>query len=170
MSAAVISPCNTYRYRLERDVDQLTGGPVFAYFGINPSTADATADDATVRKWIGFTKVFGGSRFIVGNVFAHRATDVGQLATVHQPIGPENFAHLERIARDADVLVACWGDRDKVPRTLQHHIDRVAMFLQICAVEERKPLKAFGFTAGGDPKHPLMPGYDTKLVDWSPHQ
>ncbi len=45
---AVLSPCSLYRYRLERDVQ--LAGQVFAYFGINPSTADATLDDATVRK------------------------------------------------------------------------------------------------------------------------
>jgi hypothetical protein len=70
---AIISPCGLYRYRLERTVAMT--GPVYAFFGVNPSTADASIDDATVRKWIGFTKKWGGSRFIVGNVFAYRSTD-----------------------------------------------------------------------------------------------
>ena len=73
---AVISPCGLYRYRLDRVVGM--DGPVFAFFGINPSTADATENDQTVRKWIGFTKTWGGSRFIVGNVWPLRIT--GQLA------------------------------------------------------------------------------------------
>ncbi|VWD15224.1 hypothetical protein BCO71033_02740 [Burkholderia contaminans] len=30
-----------------------------------------------------------------------------------------------------------------------------------------KPVKVFGLTAGGDPKHPLMLPYDTPLVDWA---
>ena len=72
--SAVISPCGQYRYRPERDVPM--DGLTFAFFGVNPSTADATLDDATVRKWIGFTKVNGGRRLIVGNVFAVRSTDV----------------------------------------------------------------------------------------------
>ncbi len=78
-------------------------------FGVNGSTATATEDDHTVRKWIGFTKVNGGRRFIVGNAFAFRATDVRELATAVDPVGPENEIHLERIIRDADVLVPCWG-------------------------------------------------------------
>nr|UBL09545.1 Phage protein [Enterobacter cloacae] len=48
-------------------------------------------------------------RFIVGNAFAFRATDVRELATAVDPVGPENEIHLERIIRDADVLVPCWG-------------------------------------------------------------
>ena len=66
--SAVISSCGTYRYRLERDVSM--DGIVFAYFGVNGSTATATEDDHTVTKWIGFTKLNQGRRFIVGNAFA----------------------------------------------------------------------------------------------------
>ncbi|ETS31960.1 Protein of unknown function (DUF1643) [Photorhabdus khanii NC19] len=61
--SAIISKCGMYRYRLERDVQP--EGLVFGYFGVNGSTATATEDDHTVRKWIGFTKVYGGRRFIV---------------------------------------------------------------------------------------------------------
>ena len=155
---AVLSPCGTYRYRLERDVGM--DGPVFAFFGVNPSIADATINDQTVGKWIGFVKRWGGRRFIVGNVFAYRATDVRELRAVQQPVGPDNFAHLERIAADADVLVPCWGDRTKVPRSLHHHIDKTLAFLLTLG----KPVRAFGFSKRGDPLHPLMLGYDTKLV------
>jgi hypothetical protein len=81
---AIISACGAFRFRLERDVQM--EGLTFAYFGVNPSTADATSDDATVRKWNGFTKVNGGRRFIVGNVSAFRATDVRALgATLISP-------------------------------------------------------------------------------------
>ena len=58
-NTAVISPCGQYRYRLERaianpDPAGVFRGKVVAFFGINPSTADANIDDATVRKWTGF--------------------------------------------------------------------------------------------------------------------
>ena len=82
-------------------------GLTYAYVGVNPSTADAKVDDATVRRWISFTRTFGGRRFIVGNVFAFRATNVNvnALRSEQQPVGPENVAHLRAIAEDADVLV-----------------------------------------------------------------
>jgi hypothetical protein len=156
--SAVISDCGRYRYRLDRQV--ALSGPVYAFFGVNPSTADATVDDATVRKWIGFSKRWGAGRFIVGNVFAYRATDVRTLATVEDPFGPDIGEHVSRIIAEADVLVPCWGCTDKVPPGLRFAFD-VLLDQLLCA---GRPVKAFGFTAGDDPKHPLMLGYDTQLV------
>ncbi len=157
---AIISQCGLYRYRLDRTVGM--DGPSYAFFGINPSTADASADDATVRKWIGFTKTWGGSRFIVGNVFSYRATDVRELAKAWNPVGPENFPHLLRIANEADILVPCWGNRDKVPKNLRGRLDDVLAML----LATDKPVMHFGRTASGDPKHPLMLGYATPLQQW----
>ena len=157
---AIISSCGTYRYRLEREVQ--ADGRVFAYFGVNGSTATATEDDHTVRKWIGFTKVNGGSRFIVGNVFAYRATDVRTLATVADPIGPDNGIHLARIIADADVLIPCWGRRNKLPRTLHGHLDRLRDQL----LATGKPVLILGLSQSGDPLHPLTLSYSTPLTPW----
>lgn len=161
--SAIISPCGKYRYRLERDVGM--DGKVFAYFGINPSTADATVDDATVRKWIGFTKVNGGRRFIVGNVSAYRATDVRDFSKVL--ILPaqwrENFNNLLHIMDDADILVPCWGNLSKAPRHMRNDFDTALAMILTCG----KPVKHFGLTNSGSPKHPLMLAYSTPLVDWN---
>lgn len=158
--SAIISPCGKYRYRLDRQVGM--EGPVYAFFGINPSTADATEDDATVRKWIGFTKTWGGSRFIVGNVFAYRATDVKVLATVEDPFGDAIGDHVTDILTEADILVPCWGNTSKVPPKLQYAFD----VLLDALVSSGKPVRHFGLTKAGDPMHPLMLGYDTKLQEF----
>ncbi len=136
-------------------------GPVFAFFGINPSTADGSSDDATVRKWIGFTKTWGGSRFIVGNVWPLRSTDVKALARATRwlHVGQKNQHHNLRMAQEADVLVPCWGNRSKVPKSMHNEIDELLWLLR----GTRKPIKTFGLTTSGDPKHPLMLGYDTPL-------
>lgn len=161
--SAVISACGKYRYRLERTVGM--EGPVYAFFGVNPSTADASVDDATVRKWVGFVKTWGGSRFLVGNVFPYRATDVRELATCESPIG--DFAvyaeHLKSIAADADILVPCWGRVGKVPKQLRSRFEAVLRALRGTG----KPLMHFGLTACGSPKHPLMLGYDTPLTPFT---
>ena len=118
--SAIISECGKYRYRLDREIlTNLSTGPVYAFFGINPSTADASLDDATVRKWRGFVRQWGGSRFIIGNVFAYRATDVKELALVADPIGMENIPHIIEIAKEADIIVPCWGNRSKLPARLR---------------------------------------------------
>lgn len=159
--SAIISPCGLYRYRLDRTVAMQ--GPVYAFFGINPSTADASDDDSTVRKWIGFTKTWGGSRFIVGNVFAYRATDVHDLVKDPAPLGSiTNRHHIDEIAREADILVPCWGSRAKVLPEHRHHIDN--LLARLCTFG--KPVMHLGLTKTGDPKHPLMLGYETPLVEW----
>lgn len=162
--SAVLSECEQYRLRLDRDIPEIPHGPVYAYFGVNPSTADATIDDQTVKKWIGFTRVFGGSRFIVGNVFAYRATDVKKLASACTDLyGPGYRDHMREIIAEADVLVPCWGSIKKVPPSLRYQFSRVKKWLR----ESGKPVKVFGFTKDGDPKHPMMLGYDTPLIDWT---
>lgn len=161
--SAVISPCGTYRYRLEREVGMV--GPVYAFFGINPSEAGAVVNDATVRKWIGFTKVWGGRRFLVGNVSPYRAKDVRKLATATQwlDIGRKNQRHLMEICDEADVLVPCWGNRGKVPKLMHQEIDALASLL----FGMHKPVMHLGLTKSGDPKHPQMLGYNTPLTEWS---
>lgn len=158
--SAVISDDGMYRYRLEREVQM--SGVVFAYFGVNGSTATATENDQTVRKWIGFTKVNDGRRFIVGNAFGFRATDVNALASAVDPVGPDNDAHLAEIILDADILVPCWGSREKLPPKLRARFDRMRDLI----FASGKPVKTWGFSKSGDPLHPLMLGYATPLVDW----
>ncbi len=159
--SAWLSECEKYRYTLSRTWRD--DGVLYAFFGINPSTADANIDDATVRKWIGFTERNGGKGFIVGNVFAYRATDVKDLAKCEDPVGGKaNLGHINTIIKKADILVPCWGNASKVPAPLKHNISALMLTL----VESGKPIKIFGKTKSGDPKHPLMLGYDTPLVDY----
>jgi hypothetical protein len=160
--SAILSTCGTYRYRLERAIENAPLPRCVAYIGVNPSTADATLDDATVRRWRGFTTRYRGSRFVVGNLFAYRATDVRELAAARDPVGPENDEHLRGIIEQADIVVPCWGPRGKVPRTLRYRYDEVESLLRACG----KPVKAFGFSKGGDPLHPLMLANSTPFVDW----
>lgn len=169
--SAVLSTCGTFRYRLDRECGLIPSeynedGKVFAYFGINPSTADATVDDATVRKWTGFTERNGGSRFIVGNVFSYRATDVKELDRAnraHQLVqGPDHWPHIFDIIAEADILVPCWGRSQKVDRNLRPLVGMLLDYL----LESGKPVKHFGLTDGGDPKHPLFLPYETELRLW----
>lgn len=157
--SAVISLCGKYRYRLDRQLP-IGDGQVYAFFGINPSTADASIDDATVRKWTGFCKRWGASRYIVGNVFAYRSTDVKALASIEDPFGEDIGDHTTDIINEADILVPCWGDTGKVPPKLQFAFD----VLMDALVSSGKPVRHFGLTKAGDPKHPLMLGYDTTLI------
>lgn len=158
--AAVISQCGQYRYRLERTIGMF--GPVAAVIMVNPSTADAVTDDATIRRVIGFGKRFGWSRVIVGNVFAYRSTDIRGLASVEDPLGPENSHHLRAIFNEADIAVVAWGPLSKLPRNLRDGWQNV----RAVADETGAELRCLGCAQDGHPRHPLMLSYSSELAEW----
>ncbi|RWB95624.1 MAG: DUF1643 domain-containing protein [Mesorhizobium sp.] len=158
--SAVISDCLTWRYRLDRDLG--IPGLVFAYLGVNGSTADGDEEDHTTMKWNQFTLQNGGGRYITGNPYAYRAKDVRALAAAVDPIGPENDRYIREILNEADVIVPCWGSRGKLPKHLRPRLDTLRDWI----FSTKKPVKIFGLTASGDPKHPLMLPYSTQLINW----
>lgn len=163
--SAVISPCGLYRYRLERswDVPGTDGYGQTTVIMVNPSTADATANDATIRKLLGF----GGGRWaniVVGNLFAYRSTDVKALASAADPIGPENDEHLRKMIGEAFRLIFAWGPTSKLPKHLRNRwriVDDMARSLG------KEPLSIGPTAKDGHPCHPLMLPYSHKLQPWS---
>jgi hypothetical protein len=129
---------------------------------VNPSTADAQVDDATIRRVIGFGKRFGWSRVLVGNVFAFRATDIRALGRAADPIGPDNAKHLRAILQEADVAVAAWGTLAKLPQGLR------SQWESVCAVAQgaESTLNCLGLAADGHPRHPLMLHSYAALARW----
>lgn len=103
----------------------------------------------------------GGGGFIVGNCFAARSTNVKGLAGMDDPVGPENDAHLRRIIEEADILIPCWGAAEKLPPALRPRLTAVWRML----LHSGKPVSVFGYTKNGDPKHPLMLGYNTQMIE-----
>lgn len=158
--SAVISDCGKYRYRLDREIQP--SGIVIAYFGVNGSKATADIEDQTTRKWAGFTRLNNGRKYISGNPYGWRATDVKELASSPDPVGPENAKYLAEMIEEADLLVPCWGNASKVPLRIRHHIFNLARDL----VDSGKPIKVFGLTNWGSPMHPLFLPYSTPLVAW----
>jgi hypothetical protein len=160
--SAIISPCGLYRYRLERH--GLSGAAAVAWIMVNPSTADAKEDDATIRKVIGFTERFGGGWAVVGNLFAYRARDIKELRRLLAPEarGPDNNDHLEAIMLAAPTVVAAWGPTAKLPPLLRRRWVTVAQMAQRLGVQ----LMCLGTAQDGQPRHPLMLAYDTPLVPW----
>lgn len=157
--SAIISDCGKYRYRLERRCE---GMDTTVIVMVNPSTADAEQDDATIRKLIGFGNRNQWGRLIVGNLFAYRATDVRELGQVDDPVGPENNAHLWRMICAADRIVCAWGPITKQPRMWQGL--RWRKFVELAG---SVPMFSIGQTAKcGHPKHPLMLPYDSAILAW----
>lgn len=57
---------------------------------LNPSTADETTDDPTIRRRIGFGKRENTPLIQVVNLYAYRATDPAALARAEWPVGVGN--------------------------------------------------------------------------------
>lgn len=68
---AMFSGDRTYRWKLWRRWDP--DKPELAVIGLNPSTADETNDDATVRRCLGFARDWGYGRLLMLNLFPYRA-------------------------------------------------------------------------------------------------
>lgn len=165
MDTALLSVCERYRYRLERDIipTATTFRTVGLVIMINPSTADAVEDDHTIRKLKGFAARFGWEKLLVGNLFAYRSKDVRDLKRVWNPVGEENDEHLRDMMREAGHVVVAWGPLTKQPAGLRGRFRKIVEM----AIEERKALFSIGPTAGdGHPKHPLMLPYTLTLEPW----
>ena len=159
MSLRIVKKLSTYRYRLERDISP-SGDVVIAYIGINPSIADESIDDNTVKNLKVFSANNNARKMIIGNVFAYRSTDVKGLSKTTDPIGLDNDKELELIINEADILVPFWGSRTKLRVALRPRLDEVMSML----IQSGKPIKALGITSTNDPRHPQGVSYKTMFI------
>lgn len=155
---ALVSDCGCYRYRLIR---KWRDGPILVWVMLNPSTADADKDDATIRRVRGFTKREGYDGFVVVNVWALRATDPKDLHQRRATSEPENIAHVKRAVRGRDVVVA-WGVNVRGGPAW----GALALADIYLALQSAADVRCLGLTKGGEPRHPLRLRRDTPLVPW----
>jgi hypothetical protein len=151
-----------YRYTLERDwrPEHEEARAAVLFVMLNPSKADASREDATSRRGIGWAVRWGFNRLLFGNLYAFRATLPKDLARARDPEGPRNDFYLRTLARQADLIVCAWGDG--LPHQDDHRAAEVHRLLR--EANPRARLVAFGFTKTGRPKHPVRLAYATPLV------
>lgn len=155
---ATFSPDRRYRYTLWRIWDAAL--PPVAFILLNPSAADETVLDPTLRRCLGFAQAWGAGGFWIGNVFAFRATDPSVMRQEADPVGPENDAALLEIAARCPTIVCGWGVHAV-------HRGRERDVLELLA---RARLTALRLTKSGAPSHPLyLPG-DLRPQVWEPLQ
>lgn len=151
--AAVISDCGQYRYLLSRQIG--FSERVVAFIGLNPSTADATLDDPTIRRCIDFAKRRDAGLLLMVNLFALRSTDPKALKAHLEPVGPDNDLWIDRAMSIADIKIAAWGNGG----SLLNRSDAVRR-----RFEGR--LEALAITSAQMPKHPLYVRADTATVPY----
>lgn len=156
---ANISLCQRYRYHLWRQVSQereASGRCTFVM--LNPSTANETEDDPTIRRCIAFARKWQCEFLDVLNLFAYRSPDPSTLLAVDDPIGPENDDWLARAGHASRIIVAAWGVHGEI-------LGRGEIVRrQLAATGKLHYLK---LTKGGHPGHPLYLPADTTLARWT---
>ena len=162
--SADISYCGRYRWSLRRSWvnydsqgQHTPGKGVCCFVMLNPSTADSTQDDPTIRRCIGFAKRWGFNILSVRNLFPWRATDPDDLVRSEKvaDIFGGNRGDQELLAAcTADMVVAAWGASVPFGR------DRYAMELFAKHFSGVK-IYCLGKTKGGSPRHPLYVRADT---------
>lgn len=143
-TSAEFSPCRRYRYALWRywGPDAVDKGYAL-FIGLNPSTADETTDDPTIRRCIAFAKAWGYSGLCMVNLFAYRATNPADMLVTPDPVGPDNDRWLRFHAERAGIVIAGWG-------VYGSHLARDRIVKQMVP-----NLHYLRLTKDGHPGHPL---------------
>jgi hypothetical protein len=130
---------------------------------LNPSTADGTIDDPTVRKCIGFAQRLGYNRMYVVNLFSLRATDPREL---HNRVGRllANIAAVRSRLEGADAVVFAWGA--SIVHAPFDPPSKAVRWLAAATEELDVEPWCLGVSKEGHPRHPLMLSYDAKLKMW----
>ncbi len=149
LTGATFSDCRTWRYQLWRIWEPEK--PSILFIGLNPSTADETQDDPTIRKCIGFAKRWGYGSYLMANLFGFRSTDPAGLKTIDDPVGPGNNAAIKNFIRAAKTVVAAWGCH----KGIKSRADEV-----LAMIPDPQCIR---ITEGGYPGHPLYIPYTRVL-------
>lgn len=154
---AVISACGAYRYRLWRVWD--AGLPRVVYVMLNPSTADAVADDPTIRACTAIARRIGAGRLDVVNLYAFRASKPSALVAAAKRgldvVGPGNDEAIGTAVQDVQMVICAWGAHTMAMREAPGIVPIVRRDLYVLRM-----LREAGdvHVLGAGPTHPLARG------------
>lgn len=155
---------DVHRVWLSRKLRDPEGGPVkpVIFIGHNPSTADATQNDNTIRRCINFSIALDATHLVMINPCSFRATDARKIPKNVDLSCTSNWLAIDaaiKLARThGATLIACWGS----PKGVAHNQKRIADLcyqVRFYCHQANVPLHALRFTGKGHPEHPLyLPG------------
>ena len=153
IAGAEFSECRNYRYALWRIWDKSL--PLVMFIGLNPSTANETDNDPTIKSVCRIAKNNGYGGVYMMNCFAYVSTDPKLLK--RNPMSDEwNNNTLTVIASKCQDIIFSWGNFDVVKETGRDK-----------ELSEMFPnAKALHINKNGSPKHPLYCKSDSKFIQW----
>ena len=137
---------NKNRFLLKREWSKSKKKVLYIMF--NPSNADQTKDDPTIRRLINFSKKFNYGGFFVGNLHTHISSNPNKIDS-SQNISKKNFKILVRLINSVNDVVYAWGNNTNEPNFLKQIVD--------------SPM-CLGKNKDGSPSHPLYLPSNSKLL------
>jgi len=161
---AIFSDDRTHRYDLWRVWER--GSREIVFIGLNPSTADESKNDPTIRKCCNFAKLWRYNKMHMLNIFAHRATMPLNMKIAEDPIGPANNEYILRVVeqsqkRRGNMVVLCWGSNGEFMGRGREVYELVN---GLCVP------KCINICSNGEPGHPLYLPYETNVVVFKGYQ
>ena len=135
------------RYQLWRIWNQEK--PLILFILLNPSNADHKNDDKTVKKLIGFTKIFEFGGFYLGNLYSIVSTTPSPDKFIKDET--RNIKHIQIMKKKCKKIIIGWGNLGTYPNWLLDNISEV-----MC----------LGINKNGTPKHPLYLSYKTQMINY----
>lgn len=156
------SPSERFRYVLGTK-----GAHPLLVFGVNPSKADASKPDATLRRVMGFAARGGYDSFYMLNLYPQRATLPKDLHTrLYGPAHQTNMDHIERILQrhpEAHAWAA-WGNLVDFRPYLSRRC--LPELVDLCTRYDLKWWQLGEPTAAGHPRHPVRASYALRFQPW----
>lgn len=155
MGDAALSKCGTYRWQLRRWIGQegRDNGQV-CFIMLNPSTADATKDDPTIRRCKGFAQ--GYRSLAVVNLYAFRSSYPADLKRTSRPVGTENDSWIRQTVEESELIICAWGQCGPIK-------ERPAQVAGLLAPHMAR-VRILGYpTKDGQPRHPLYLSKDAPM-------
>jgi len=139
-SGAVFSKDRKYRYVLWRIWDRTK--PSVMFIGLNPSNANETNDDPTIRRVVRFARDWGYGSVYMKNLFAYITPDPDELLKCDDPVGYNNRWLKDTEVSKCDLVIFAWGSFNVAGRDKEV----IKMFPEGMALKINKD---------GSPAHPL---------------
>lgn len=139
---AEFSEDGKYRYRLWRIWDDRK--PLAMCIGLNPSTANANKDDATIRNLFTILSQLGYGGFYMMNLFAYISSRPDDLLNtiIDEDKQGDNERHLLEVEKLCDHVIICWGNFKQAKERIKEVLPRYPN------------AKCFGKNLNGTPFHP----------------
>ena len=153
-TGATFDASGRYRYTLWRSWDETLLRVAFVM--LNPSKADASVNDPTIRRCIGFARDWGYGSLEVVNLFSYRATRPQQLKQASDPVGDETDEFILAASDRAELLVLAWGNWGTL---LNRDRDVLELLGDL-------PSYCLGRNRSGQPRHPLYLPRQTSPVQF----